>query len=212
MNFFKPSTLIVFFSLMLTAMTASAQQWYHVEIVVFQRLSGAYAETWPEMTNIRQGSLTPDMANTRIQPAKNESLNGVASRLANARDYRLLYHQSWQQPILYKNSAKAVNISSADGMLEGMLLLSKLTYVSADIDLWLKENNAPINSWSDNGETASTAVRNPHLQEIRRVRSNELIYFDHPRVAAIIELTPIETPAAAVSKTPETYSLPATNQ
>lgn len=199
-------------TLLFISLSASAQQWYHVELVVFERFSGANEEQWLEMNEIRQGSLQPGMATTHIQPAKNESLIGVARRLQSASDYRVLYHQAWQQPILSMNSAKAVQIHSDDGLIEGVLRFYKLTYLNADIDLWLKEQNAPINSWGDNSdENFSSAVRNPHLQEIRRVHSNKLIYFDHPRVAAILKLTPVATPAEAVSKTPESYSLPVTD-
>jgi hypothetical protein len=203
----KSSLLI---SLLLFSFTASAQQWYHVELVVFERFSGQNAEQWPTMGQIRNGSLSPQMANNYIQPAKVESLAGVSQRLKNSSGYRVHYHNAWQQPLLSKASAKGVQISSANNLVEGQLKLYRVSYAHADIDLWFKENGAESSSWT----TASVegidlgGPRNPHLKQIRRVKSKELIYFDHPRIAAILELTPVDTPAAAVPEEPESYSLP----
>ncbi|MCX4188201.1 CsiV family protein [Methylophaga sp. OBS4] len=198
-------------TLALLSFGASAQQWYHVELLVFERFSGADAEHWPVMSNIRSGSLNPQMANNYIQPASTETLAGVAQRLRGSANYRVHYHKAWQQPVLSKSSAKGIQIKSDNNLVEGQLKLYKVTYLHADIDLWFKENGSRISSWSDtsNQGVDLSGPNNPHLQQIRRIRSKELIYFDHPRIAAIMELTPVATPAAAVSKTPESYSLPA---
>lgn len=200
--------------LLLLSGNVLAQQWYHVELVVFERLSGANAEHWPAMNNIRSGSLSPQMSNKHIQPAAVDSLAGVSSRLSNASNYRVHYHKAWQQPMLSKGSARSVQISSNNNLVEGVLKLYRVNYLHADIDLWFKENSSVGNNWS---AAAPDTVdlggpRNPHLSQIRRIRSKELIYFDHPRIAAILQLTPVAAPASAVSETPESYSLPATSE
>ncbi len=201
-------------TLTLLSTSAFAQQWYHVELVVFERFSGTNAEHWPVMNNIRSGSLSPQMANNQIQPARVETLAGVSQRLQNASNYRVHYHKAWQQPMLSKGSARSIQISSDNGLVEGALKLYRVNYLHADIDLWFKENGNTARNW---GAASTDGVdlggpRNPHLSEIRRIKSKELIYFDHPRVAAILQLTPVAAPAAAVSKTPESYSLPETRQ
>jgi hypothetical protein len=152
------------------------------------------------------------MSNSDIQPASAESLAGVVQRLQNSSAYRVHYHKAWQQPLLDKGSAKSVNILSEDQLVEGVLRLYKLTYLHADIDLWFKENSDYVSSWADAGAEGMDlqGPSNPHLKQIRRIRSGDLIYFDHPRIGAILELTPVDTPAAALSDTPESYSLPAT--
>lgn len=206
--------LITRFSLLLGMLLLSgnalAQQWYHVELVVFERFSGANAEYWPVMSDVRQGSLTPKTSNNQIQPASVETLAGVAQRLRNSSNYRVQYHQAWQQPILSKGSARSIEIRSDNGLVEGAIKLYRVSYAHADIDLWFKENGSSVSSWSDTPLDSAeiTGPRNPHLSQIRRIKSKELIYFDHPRIAAILELTPVDAPASAVSKTPESYSLP----
>lgn len=201
-------------TLSLLSTTALAQQWYHVELVVFERFSGANAEHWPVMNNIRSGSLSPQMANNQIQPARVETLAGVSQRLQNASNYRVHYHKAWQQPMLSKGSARSIQINSDNGLVEGSLKLYRVNYLHADIDLWFKENAGADRNWG----TASPdgielgGPRNPHLAQIRRIKSKQLIYFDHPRIAAILQLTPVAAPASAVSETPESYSLPETSQ
>ncbi|WP_043887920.1 CsiV family protein [Methylophaga thiooxydans] len=199
-------------AMMMLSCSAYAQQWYHVELVVFERFSGANAEHWPMMGQIRNGTVSPQMANNYIQPAAVDSLAGVAQRLKNASNYRVHFHKAWQQPMLSKASAKGVQVSSANNLVEGQIKLYRVNYLHADIDLWFKENGAEKSNWS----TASPdgvelgGPRNPHLAQIRRIKKNELIYFDHPRLAAILQISPVAAPAAAVSKSPESYSLPDT--
>lgn len=208
------SRITLLAAMLLLSGHAHAQQWYHVELVVFERLGGANAEFWPVMNNIRSGSLSPQMSNQHIQPAAVENLAGVSQRLANASNYRVHYHQAWQQPMRSKGSARSIQISSDNGLVDGALKLYRVNYLHADIDLWFKENGSSASNWS-----AATpegvdlgGPRNPHLSQIRRIRSKELIYFDHPRIAAILQLTPVAAPASAVSETPESYSLPQTSE
>lgn len=200
--------------LLLASGNVMAQQWYHVELVVFERHSGANAEHWPVMNTIRSGNLSPQMANNQIQPASVETLVGVAQRLQNASNYRVHYHKAWQQPVLSKGSARSIQISSDNNLVEGALKLYQVNYLHADIDLWFKENSSVGRNWNaavpDGVDLGGP--RNPHLSQIRRIKSKQLIYFDHPRVAAILQLTPVAAPAAAVSKTPESYSLPETSE
>ena len=90
-----------------------------------------------------------------------------------------------------KSRAKSVNIISGNNQIEGSLRLYKSTYLYAAANLWLK-----------NG--AGT----PNLKEVRRIRSNKLYFFDHPKMGAILQLTPIKAQAAAVEPDKlETFSL-----
>lgn len=208
----KPQRLFIslFVLFLLTGLntTAVAQQWYKAELVVFERFSGANAEHWPEMRSINNGSISPSSNNNRIKPAGTSLLSGVVSKLNNASNYRVLYHQAWQQPIMSKGSARSVQINSSNGLVEGQIKLYRVNYLHADIDVWFKENgNSPVSQSGLDGESVAYP-NNPHLRQIRRIRSKNLIYFDHPRVAAILEIVPVATPASAVSATPETYSLP----
>lgn len=208
------SRITLLTAMLLLSGNALAQQWYHVELVVFERFSGANAEHWPVMNNIRSGSLSPQMSNQHIQPASVNTLAGVSQRLANSSNYRVHYHKAWQQPMRSKGSARSIQISSNNGLVDGALKLYRVNYLHADIDLWFKENGSSASNWSAPTPAGVDlgGPRNPHLSQIRRIRSKELIYFDHPRIAAILQLTPVAAPASAVPETPESYSLPKTSE
>ena len=78
-------------------------------------------------------------------------------------------------------------------MIDGTIRLYKSTYLHAAVDLWLKENKASVNNWSDispDGESIES-VRNPHLDQSHRIRSKKLHFFDHPKFGVLIQLTPI---------------------
>jgi hypothetical protein len=199
MKLLSATRFITAFILLLTSIQSYADQWYHVEFIVFEQLSSITDEQSPPMSDaITAGSLTPGMATSLIQPATNNTLNSIASRLSSSSQYRVHYHQSWQQYIMRKGSAKAVNIISADGLVEGTVRLDKATYLHASVDLWLKKNTGQVNNWSDASSkgTNINAPRNPHLLESRRIRSDELDFFDHPKMGALLKITPIKMPAA----------------
>ena len=213
--------------LLLSSFQLHAQQWYHVELIVFEQLDTITDEQWPQMTvfsnselatdieeSLTQPAMTesptnsetellPGMKTSLIQPAAKETLNNAANRLSRSSRYRVHYHNAWQQPIMTKRSSKAIKVHSDDDLIEGNIRLYKATYLHAALDLWLKQNTdpiTPINSWSDfspDGEIIE-APRNPHLIESRRVRSKKLYFFDHPKMGALLQLTPIETPEAVL--------------
>lgn len=202
---------ILALSLLTFSITSAAQQWYHVELIVFEQLSTITDEQWPEMTDIQPVELSPEMATEMIQPAENETLLNSADRLNRSSLYHVRYHRSWQQPILKKFNAKSVDVHSEDNKVEGTIKLYKSTYLHASLDLWLKENDISITSWSDvspNGESIDLP-RNPNLKESRRIRSKKMYFFDHPKLGALLQLTPIDTPIALqAAEELESFSLP----
>jgi len=194
------------------SMNSYAAQWYHVELIVFEQLDTITDEQWPEMSEHKAAGLTPHSRSSLIQPAGNDSLLSQVARLKRSPNYQVHYHQAWQQPIMTKRYAKAVAINSEDKKVEGSLRLYKSTYLHAALDLWLLENASEVTSWSElspNGE-AIELPRNPNLKESRRIRSKKLYFFDHPKLGALVQLTPVKTPdAVQVSEESlESFSLP----
>lgn len=192
--------IITFFSLLLSLISfpAQAQQWYHTEVLVFEHLASIGAEQPPRMPLVGEPSLNPDSRTNRLQPASNANLNGIASRLNNSGAYRVITHESWQQPFMGKNSAQAVGLRS--DALAGSVRFYRGTYLHAELDLWFR---------GANNQTAGEP-RRPHLVESRRISSEEVHYFDHPDFGVVIHIKPVETPSAVISdmQEPETYSLP----
>ena len=175
-------------SLLLFSPLSSAEQWYHVELIVFEQLDTISDEQAP-MTSIPEGSFPPDTENELIKPSENSTLLDSVDKLKRSPFYLVHYHQSWQQAIKTKSQAKSITIESADEMVLGRVRLHKGTYLYATLDLQLNRVTQQGNNWS-----GISAVRKPYLQEARRVRSKKLHFFDHPNMGALLKLTPVETP------------------
>lgn len=197
--------IITFCSLLFAfiSLPAQAQQWYHTEVLVFEHLASAGGEQPPRMPLVNEPALHPDSQTNRVQPAGNANLNGIASRLNNSSAYRVITHESWQQPFPSKNAAPAVGLRSS--ALAGGVRFYRGTYLHAELDLWFQGAGGALS------ENTSGEPRRPHLQTSRRIRSGEVHYFDHPDFGVLLHIKPVETPAAVISDMlePETYSLPA---
>lgn len=188
---------------------AQAQQWYQVELIVFENLSPISYEASPAMPILETAPLTVDTRNNRIQPASPEHLTSIADRLRRAAGYRVHTHLAWQQPILSPRQSQAVAVTSESSLIKGQIRLRRGTFLHADLDLWFMQNSGS-ETFSDTDGLSSASFsgpRNPHLNESRRIRSGQLHYFDHPQFGALLQLTPVDAPDAAV-QAPESFSLP----
>lgn len=222
---------ILAISLLTLSISSYAEQWYHVELIVFEQLNTVTDEQWPEMAEAVPLELTPQTVSESMQPAEIETLIKAAARLERSPSYQVRYHQAWQQPIMKKRHAEAVEVSSEEGIVTGSIRLYKSTYLHAALDLWLTEGTepelplvegaipelqltedvAPISDWSDQplDDDIIDLSRNPNLKESRRIRSKKLYFFDHPKLGALLQLTPIDTPEIIqLEESLESFSLP----
>ena len=159
-----------------------AEQWYHVELVVFEQLDSVSDEQAP-VACVPSALFDPNTTNDMIQPAANKTLTGSASRLKKSPRYQVHYHQSWKQPIKTKANAKSIAINNS--LINGRVRLHKGTYLYATVDLQL-DRVTQTDDWSEVG-----GQRRHYLKETRRVRRDKLHFFDHPHLGALLKLTPI---------------------
>lgn len=197
---------ILFVGLIGFAVGAQAQQWYHVELIVFEVLNPTDNEQSPAFTLQIPAPLRVGMSNKSIQPAANKNLENTAQRLRNSAGYRVISHQTWQQAVGNRNSAQAVAVEA--DRVQGQVRFHIATYLHASLDLWLKDGVRSVES-----DTFHT-LHQPRLVEMRRIRSRQVHYFDHPRFGAILQLIPVSTPDQVLSGMtgPETYSLPSAGE
>jgi len=193
---------MLFVALMSFGALAHAQQWYHVELIVFEVLNPSDNEQSPVFTLQDPAPLKVGMANKVIQPAGNKNLTDISQRLRNSAGYRVISHQTWQQAVGSRSRAQAVAIDS--DRVQGQVRFHIATYLHASLDLWLQDVVRSVES--DSYHT----LHQPRLVELRRIRSKQVHYFDHPRFGAILQLIPVATPDQVLSNMtePETYSLP----
>ena len=218
-TYFIPTLFLLVLASFSLQIQAETQQWYHVEMIVFENIDVITDEQWPEMPESYQAEIAETAAiveaTTEVdlpveEVIATDSLNDIASRLKKSPRYQIHYHQAWQQPIMEKHLAEDLDIQSEDKLIDGTLRLYKSIYLHAALNLWLLENNLPeqdeqaaiINDFSDElveGVDIDDAIRNPNLVETRRIRSKKTYYFDHPKLGVILQLDPIDTPESALA-------------
>jgi len=164
---------------------------YDVEVIIFSNDS---PRTDAELmdrpgTDAAQarGSFSPD-AFTEL-PGDAFRLNSIRSALAGSRRYRVLSHRAWRQLAYDRAHAVAypVHVAAARGRdgVTGTITLLKERYLHLVVDLRLTAADGTASAPDQDG----TGSR---LAEKRRIRSNELHYFDNPRFGVIARVTPYQ--------------------
>lgn len=133
MNLIKYCFVILF---LFFSHTVSADSWYQVEVIVFDRLHpNLDGEQWQnEEFKIRDNMLELQADNTVLNPdqkpvqfmildKKRNRLDGVYHVLRLSSEYRPLIHLSWQQPATERRQSRYVHIQKFDGE-KGLLPIS----------------------------------------------------------------------------------------
>jgi hypothetical protein len=152
------------------AMTQQAQPArYSVEIIVF-RTGGDVP------SDAAAGAAEASGAGLQATLSTNRRLSDAASRLRAAGGYRVLGHAAWTQSPAAFNSRRGVSVSQLDmggSGLSGTVILERGQYLHLGFDLRVTDGSR---SWV--------------INEVRRVKTNERQYFDHPAVGIIALVTP----------------------
>ena len=158
-------------------------------------------------------------------------LSGMKRILELSRDYRPLYHMSWQQPGLDNNLAKPVHIQAEDAYnlfemtvppallssefmpanfyepirlaFDGTIKIRSSLYLYVDLDIVFfkpppgvegKEINSIIfDEESQDFFEVKDSIERVRLTESRRIKLNELHFFDHPLFGVILQVSRYET-------------------
>lgn len=144
---------------------------YHAELIVISHL-----DPDPDPSEGPTVDADPIPTGNGNFSAAARNLGGVAERLRQDNGYRVLAHQAWTQPDLPSARARPVTILARDvdiGIVAGTVELRRQQVMVAEIDLWLEDPET---------------LDRYRLHQVRRLRSGELHYFDHPRFGVIMEI------------------------
>lgn len=156
------SKYVLSLAIALIANLASAEDWYEIEVLIFEHTSNKYEnpsdpELWPNDLSLAwQSPLIAlnetDSANaTGTVPSPYVALPTDAQSLANANyamrvksDYELLWHKSWKAPLLPEEDSPWILVQAGDRIeghyrLEGALRIHLSRYLHLTNDLWLTE-------------------------------------------------------------------------
>lgn len=156
---------------------------YQIEIIVFEHLQlGDDNEVWVEQPERPdwQGAIQlagggGGAGGYLPLSAGRQRMQGIYRVLRTSGEYRPLLHVTWEQPGLTPARARPVLLPSDSELVAGTLKLRRTRYLHVDLDLMYVLGSDPGNY-----------VR---LVEERRVKLNELHYFDHPLFGAIVQVS-----------------------
>lgn len=140
---------------------------YTVEVVVFRQGGAEAPPALAEATLAGGADIEPT-------PATGRRLGGAATRLRTAGGYQVLGHAAWSQGPAAWNSRRGVSASRAGlgGAVSGKVILERGQYLHLGVDLMVE----------DGGQRY-------RIQEIRRVKPDEVQYFDSPALGVIAIVT-----------------------
>tara|TARA_R110002049_G_scaffold13509_2_gene58622 strand:- start:255010 stop:255702 length:693 start_codon:yes stop_codon:yes gene_type:complete len=201
---------------------------YAIEVILFANKNGLQQSA--EQFNFNHIIPAPDngldlnSANNNTQwqaiPEEDFILKGVAERLKRSRDYRILKHFAWRQPVVEKqdslpiaikagrdftsqypehayrqiefgDTSRNVSRSSRVMELDGTINIVITRYIHLYSDLVYRLPRTIPGGVGD-ALNRGQALVDYSVKSHRRMRSRELHYIDHPLVGILIEATPIE--------------------
>lgn len=180
--------------LLLPPVAAPALAAYQVEVVVFAHAAAdADGEQWvgdaglPDPSGFAMLGSAPDpgIAVLAPLPAASQRLGGVVGALRRSGRYRTLFHSSWLQPEGGRIRGAFISQSAAGAMPEaaaelvGSVRVRVTRFLHADVDMAFL---APAPA--DGGHAVHV-----RLQESRKIRLNEVHYFDHPLFGVMLQVS-----------------------
>jgi len=184
--------------------------WYQVELIIFEHL---YPDVDSELWHT--GQQLPDLADSvelatgqsapasfLVLPSHKYILGNIYGALKSSKDYRPLLHIAWQQPALTPSRAESVHIRKIEGISEqdilqdglvkvdGTVRIRASTFLHADVDLAYFFQSIPASQiTAGNFSTDLQQANFARLTESRRMKLNELHYFDHPLFGVVMRVS-----------------------
>lgn len=197
----------------ITLPATADDRWYTVEVLVFAHnqdhsYGAAIRQNYtPQMTsavhldgtdndrvpNVRDSWLAQGAWQTLDEESR--VLRHMYSRMRGTGEYTLLFHEAWKQPINAADDMPAVRIDglahTGSGELAGLLTFSRSRFLHVDARLWLTPEVRTTDDFShdyDQDKPAPTYGRMV-IEEQRRIRRDNVVYFDHPAFGMLVRIT-----------------------
>lgn len=218
------TTFLIFTSLSLYAGESDKGPWYQFEIIIFERIAAGAGSTevWPEdpgapirlnakSLRIRPGKGTDGPVAYKTLPKSAWRLTKLEQRLKRSRNYRPHLHIAWRQQMTSPERAQLLYLelpqktdSKAGGQapakIEGTLKVGVKRYLHLETDLLLRRLKMPDQDDRQSGLRFGPYYQPYRLKALRRMRSGDLHYIDHPVIGVLI--------LASKYKAPEPPALP----
>ena len=190
-----------------TAQAASSDQSnnYEVEVLVFRNIMPSLVgnELWTQDTVNPVIKGLANAASPVPAPPVDTVLSDAAIALSGNPHYQLLVHDSWIETAQTRFASKPVRITASEPgdpqELDGTVRFYLNQYMHVVLHLLLKEP-APESAASLFGAPAAPVLY--RLDDQRRIRLNEVNYFDHPMFGVLLRVTRVPTTTPVAVATP----------
>ncbi len=206
---------IIFIALSLfavaTAQAASNDQGnsYEVEVMVFRNLMPNLVgnELWTQDTVNPAISDLGSAILPALAPPADPVLSDAAIALSANPRYRLLVHDSWIQTAATRFASKPIRITASEPgnpqELDGTVRFYLNQYLHVVLHLLLQEPAPNTGLAVFNAPAAPILYR---MDEQRRIRLNQVNYFDHPMFGVLLRVTSVKPDAPVASPAQPTTS------
>ena len=190
---------------------------------------------------------TANVSNTGLEPSPAASLQATpfatlpatqrefashANSMQRSGRYRILFHESWLQPMLTQSAALPIVLDrSGDGgkwpELQGTVNLYRSNEINLETNLWLNTQGEYLHSvWRmpppplgppsagppfESTKSGPTDLSYPYrhavlLKQIRPLRHGEANYIDHPMLGVIVKVMPLSETDSGAPAQPATMT------
>lgn len=192
---------------------SSGEQWYKMEIIVFEQKSLSNEEfgpndlavDWPKdlvelnKTIVQLEALPADVVPYAMLSSADSSLSDLFRKLKRSDDYVPVLQLAWIQSV-FKNRAGKAAFINGNGVA-GYVRLQRGNYLHLVIDVNYSKTSGSYAPEFENGSGEAIGAFNNgseveyHLKERRRILLKQTHYFDHPTFGVIAKVTPLEIDA-----------------
>lgn len=171
-----------------TSVRTTSIKVYEVEVIVFQNIQSKLDgnEIWinerieMELKDIDSAVDAWDI------PRPDSELSMAFDILDSDGSYRVLSHKRWLQNASPRSDSRLVRLSTDDGELQGTIKFFVSRFLHVDLNLVYHQKESKSIFQAGDADGGSMVVF--QLREKRRVRSNEIQYFDHPKLGALVHI------------------------
>lgn len=182
-----------------------APKQYDIELLVFRNLvQNDGGEVWRDDyadwfdTGPDAERSTPVMTDVEWLGESARRLDREAAALRSSAQYRPIAHFAWRQTVLDRDRSLPVQLpaggrQAGGAWVDGSARVAVERYLHLYLDIQL---HMPAATGAADNELPPYPEPRFELTEQRRMRSNELHYFDNPRFGVLAMITPYKPPAA----------------
>ena len=177
------------------ASTTKPPDRYEIEVLIFQNYL-AYLEgqeLWTQDTVDKKLPGIDEARNSGARPNPKSDLSKAATALEAGGDYIILTHKRWEQEAEPRSTAKWMRVgnpNSFESNLIGTMRFYQGRYLHIELELLFRDRSVATVSSTDGAVALPQVYR---ISEHRRIRSLEVNYFDHPKLGALVQVTPLQT-------------------